>query len=164
MVGLELKKSLHGSSIKIKDRDKLLMQFYTPGFLPSWIWKRQHSQELKSVQGSAFCHHKYHKEQMQVESHLSVAAAVLLLRNYMLRREYFLLICPFHSQHPTSPPSPAHESELAADTLAVLFSRAESCNHLDSVACSIYPSIQDYCHTISVVLEIVQFIKHIHNK
>lgn len=44
----------------------------------------------------------------------------------------------------------APETEPAADRLAALFSRAELCNHLDSVACSIYPSIQDYCTTQSV--------------
>lgn len=40
---------------------------------------------------------------MQIELLLSVAAAALLLRNYMLRREYFLLICPFNSQQPWLP-------------------------------------------------------------
>lgn len=38
-------------------------------------------------------HHKCHQEQMQIELHLPVARAapVLLLRNYVLRRDFFLL-------------------------------------------------------------------------
>ena len=94
------------------------------------------------------------------------AAPVLLLRNYVLRRDIFLL----KKNPPLQPASPcrhrfAPESELAADTLAALSSRAESCNHLDSV-CMFNLSQHSGLlhHTISAVLEIVQFIKRRHNK
>lgn len=110
---------------------------------------------------------------MQIELHLPVARAapVLLLRNYVLRRDFFLLEKKENPSFPTSFPPPlrhhrfAPESELAADTLTALSSRAESCNHLDSV-CMLNLSQQSGLlhHTISAVLEIVQFIKRRHNK
>lgn len=98
------------------------------------------------------------------------AAPVLLLRNYVLRRDFFLLKKKKNPSFPNQLPPLLHhrfapESELAADTLAALSSRAESCNHLDSV-CMLNLSQHSGLlhHTISAVLEIVQFIKCRHNK
>lgn len=103
---------------------------------------------------------RHHGEQMQTQLHSSSTAPMLLLGNYVVEggwRWIFVADASFSFSTTRAPPplaapppppsSPRFPSQLTL--LAALLSRAVSCNHPDSVACSIYPSIQDYCDTIS---------------
>lgn len=96
------------------------MQLYTSGFLPDCIWWRQSSQELKSVPGNVCCRFKDHKEQMQIDSHLSGAASVPLLRNYVSGSKYFSLIFVLFNLRAAAPRA---EGVISEPTVPLHFSQ-----------------------------------------
>lgn len=119
--------------------------------------------------GSVFFHPTCYKKQMQIEFALLRGCSRVVIKELYVEERIFIAVLGSVFFFPPETPC-VWESEPAADALTVIISRAESCNHLDSFACSIYPSIQDYFCTISVILsffwvggQIVQF-KHRHSQ
>lgn len=122
-----------------------------PAFSQGWIWLRKHSHELKSMLGSVFFHPTCYKKQMQIEFALLRGCSRVVIKELYVEERIFLASFVLRILLPPET-TRVWESEPAADALTVIISRAESCNHLDSFACSIYASIQDYFCTISVIL------------
>lgn len=117
------------------------MQCYTSGGFPDCIYQTK----LTRAQEVCSAFFKYHKEQMQIEQHLSAPTPVLLLRNYVSRSKYFVLICPFQSLN-------ASFSLILELTLPLLPSQVQiHAIILMASACSAYPSIQGCCFTVGVV-------------
>lgn len=101
--------------------------------------------------GSVFFHPTCYEKQMQIEFALLRGCSRVVIKELYVEERIFLASFVLCILLPPETPR-VWESEPAADALTVIISRAESCNHLDSFACSIYPSIQHYFCTISVIL------------